>query len=290
LKGDFPDENSKLNTIEQRQVNLLKGDLKEQYNANKKTVEQIGQLQFVKGTKAQPEHYNARIYKRKKFVDDPNNPLPVDWVQDNFVDNFWGGLRTNPGKWVTVPLGHPKLDIAPKELLSNVECKYQQKEEQYCLVFALASALHYVGMVEAAQKLVSIADNTTNMNMEDQINVIKAHMVECAPSIGHFEAFGQLKKRKKKMLKFDDIIQNRTAYPTIVIPVGGDYSTNHAVCVVDDLIFDSTQKFALKLKMSSFNWVVDCKDGVVSFYGGIRFCQRVSSNSQIYARKVKSNW
>ena len=41
--------------------------------------------------------------------------------------------------------------------------------------------------------------------------------------------------------------------------MGKDAGVNHAVCVVDDLIFDSTQHFALKLCRESFDWI--CGDG-----------------------------
>ena len=290
MKTDFPDERSKLTTAEQQQVNLLQGDQKVKYDENVKMVKQIGQLQFVKGTNDRKEHYKARIWKWKQWEDDPDNPYEMTWVQDNFADEFWGGLCVNPGKWVTVPLGASRFDTAPPELLTNVECKYQQKEDEYCLVYALASALYYVGMEESAEKIVSIATSTTNMDPLNQVDVVKAYMVEYAPSIGAYQAFGQLKKRKKTKLKFDDIIKNKTQYPTIVIPVGGDSSTNHAVCVVDDLVFDSTQKFALKLKLASFNWVVGSVGGCNSFYGAICFCRQVTSNCQIYEHDVKSNW
>ena len=44
-----------------------------------------------------------------------------------------------------------------------------------------------------------------------------------------------------------------------MIPKGKDAGVNHAVCVVDDLIFDSTQHFTLKLCHESFDWI--CGEG-----------------------------
>jgi hypothetical protein len=44
-----------------------------------------------------------------------------------------------------------------------------------------------------------------------------------------------------------DLLISKTIYPTVVVPEATDFQTSHAVCVVDDLIFDSTQSFALKL-------------------------------------------
>ena len=228
--------------------------------------------------------------KNKKWIDDPNSPFEEEWVQDNFADEFWGGLRSNPGKWVTVPLGVPRLDTAPIDMLTNIECKYQQDGEEFCLVFALASALHYVGLEEAAQKIASIAEDTTNMSPQDQVDVVQAHMVENAPSIGHTQKFGRFKRRKRGNFDYKDLIKEITKYPTIVIPVGQDGSTNHAVCIVDDLVFDSTQKFALKLQFRSFDWVVGCEGGLESFYGAIRFCLKVKKDSPVYEHEIQSNW
>ena len=42
-----------------------------------------------------------------------------------------------------------------------------------------------------------------------------------------------------------DLLSNPSPHPTIVIPRGKDLSVTHAFCVIDNLIFDSTQKFAL---------------------------------------------
>ena len=46
-----------------------------------------------------------------------------------------------------------------------------------------------------------------------------------------------------------------TEFPTVVVPQGRDGSVNHAVCIVDDLVFDSTQPKALKLCRETLDWV-----------------------------------
>lgn len=222
----------------------------------------------------------------------PDNPQPADYIEENFRQEFWGGLRANVGKWVQVPIGAPRLETAQTEHLTTVDCKYQQKDESYCLVYALASALHYVGLTDAGSKLAAIAERTTDLNPKDQLKVIKAHMMEYAPSIALFEAFGKIKKKKKnEEIKIKDITDNKTKFPTIVIPIGKDYSTNHAVCVVDDLIFDSTQQFALKLKVGAFNWIVGCEEGIESIYGAVRFCRpKEKRYNKLYIHEMRSNW
>ena len=43
-------------------------------------------------------------------------------------------------------------------------------------------------------------------------------------------------KKECEKLTIEDLVKNKTIYPTLVIPSGNDGSTGHAVCVVDDLI------------------------------------------------------
>ena len=59
----------------------------------------------------------------------------------------------------------------------------------------------------------------------------------------------------------------------MVVPQGKDDSVGHAVCVVDDLIFDSTQKYALKLTKESLDWICGA-GGCVGFFA-LRFETKV---------------
>ena len=70
-----------------------------------------------------------------------------------------------------------------------------------------------------------------------------------------------------------DLLSNPSPHPTIVIPRGKDLSVTHAFCVIDDLIFDSTQKFALELCQKSINWICgDC--GCYDIYLAMRFHEK----------------
>ena len=52
----------------------------------------------------------------------------------------------------------------------------------------------------------------------------------------------QVRKPRKKVIKLTikELLENKTIYPTLVIPYGNDGSTGHTICIMDDLIFDST--------------------------------------------------
>jgi hypothetical protein len=46
---------------------------------------------------------------------------------------------------------------------------------------------------------------------------------------------------------------------TIVHPIAKDGSTDHSVCIIDDILFDARFPFALKLKKETFHFVCgDC--------------------------------
>ena len=53
----------------------------------------------------------------------------------------------------------------------------------------------------------------------------------------------------------ESLVQEKSTFPTVVIPRGYDMSVNHAVCVVDDLVFDSTQLKALCLFKETFDGI-----------------------------------
>ena len=83
-----------------------------------------------------------------------------------------------------------------------------------------------------------------------------------------------------------DILAMRDPYPKVVIPRSPDASLGHAFCIVDDLIFDSSQVYALQMRKT----VVAALCGgvhdlayVISFNGSTRAFQQ-------YTRLAKKNY
>ena len=68
----------------------------------------------------------------------------------------------------------------------------------------------------------------------------------------------------------------KTIFPTIVVPEGRNDDDGHAITVVDDLIFDSTQKHALKLYRESLEWTCGFY-GIKDIYFAVRFQQNLSA-------------
>ena len=91
---------------------------------------------------------------------------------------------------------------------------------------------------------------------------------------------------KKDKLSIKDLIKNNPSHPLLVIPRGNDCGVGHAVCMIDDLIFDATQEKALKLSKESFDWVCG-KGGFDGIYVAIKFDSGWKTSP--LKRKAKTN-
>ena len=49
------------------------------------------------------------------------------------------------------------------------------------------------------------------------------------------------------------LLQKFTPFLKLVLPIARDGSTDHAICVVDDLIYDACVDHALKLKIETLD-------------------------------------
>jgi hypothetical protein len=56
-------------------------------------------------------------------------------------------------------------------------------------------------------------------------------------------------------ISLGELVQNKTIFPTMVIPRANDGSAGHAVVVVDDIIFDATLSHAMESCRESFEWI-----------------------------------
>jgi hypothetical protein len=80
-----------------------------------------------------------------------------------------------------------------------------------------------------------------------------------------------------------------TPHLTVVHPKGMDGSADHAVCVVDDIVFDARLTHALKLCEESFDWV--CESWSMAEVGRvIRFCLPHGVPKRKHERTIRRNW
>jgi hypothetical protein len=76
---------------------------------------------------------------------------------------------------------------------------------------------------------------------------------------------------RKRVGKFDLTTETSDRWALVVILLGGDGSIGHAITIIGDLIFDSTQSHALKLGNSSLDWCCANDLGFESIYMAIKF-------------------
>jgi hypothetical protein len=159
----------------------------------------------------------------------------------------------------------------------------------------MASALFYCGFGDDARRLAEQASLLAPLPRMVQIESLREAMPNLVPLIGGHTVLGKRcmgNKKKKRKITWSDLFETMTPYPTLVVPVTEDGKMNHAFCIVDDLIFDSSVPYALKLVMASVEWIYNHQP--VEIFVALRFNQKVSPKGHkvhgTYNRPVHRNW
>lgn len=203
-----------------------------------------------------------------------------------------------PDEWVgpTIEDAMVNTGDAPLELCTKVACIYQQHNNPYCIGYSFASALFYCGFKDGAEWMYNAAPGLSELDYDNQIRQLLSLAKTVVPLIGGARYYGRRTNRHdhcKRRMDWLTLFTVRTPYPTVVIPLLPDGRCTHAFCVVDDLIFDSTNPCALQLRMESVHWLFQGREAVV--HEVYRFMQKVSPSKRnkvkgVYERSMKSNW
>jgi hypothetical protein len=211
--------------------------------------------------------------------------LNPEWISHVFDPRFVGLVKQRPREWIPVPLGDPTLESAPIIIQMRVPISYRQGTQSTCLANSLASALVYLQQGHAGQEVFRLAKNLEHLPQPDALSELCSHLASIGRQRGNCKWFNRkVKKKTTRHLDLSEVLRGFNC-PVIVTPVGSDGSQTHAVCVVDDLIFDSTQERALKLERESFDWIVG--EGVACVGIGISL---MVWPDRWQRRKQKSNW
>ena len=177
-----------------------------------------------------------------------------------------------------VPIGSSWPDLAPLRILSEISLKYPQGHKNLCLVKSLSSVLYYMGLVQESGELNLAAYKYEHLSIEEAYHTLQQDMRQYCPCIGIGMALvlprsvgsRSTKRRRTTKLTLESLLEEKSAFPTVVIPRGTDMCVNHAICVVDDLVFDSTQPKALSLSRETFDWTCG-EDGCEGIHLAVRF-------------------
>ena len=179
--------------------------------------------------------------------------------------------------------------MPPAYLMTDISLQYTQDDKNQCLYKCIASALHYVGLKPAASFFSMSAPLAQSKAGHLAIKGVRQIMQTEAPVIGDCIRYNKkYKKGKLNRISIDEILEIQTIFPTLVVPVGKDQSVNHAICIVDDLIFDSTQLTAFKLTKESLDWICG-GEGVDSILEAYRFNRGYATKEKL-ERSLKKNW
>ena len=276
---------------EEQSIRIYRRGLSEEHQAmwdfNIKQVDQIIALSYNEKEKRYDGH--------KALEEDPTKftvlkDLAIPYLRIWFHPVFLRLVRVSNGEFLKIPLGDANEDVAPKELESTVETNYVQLDKSFCLYYSMASALHYCGCKAAGREVFNHAKKYQHADADTQITKLIELMEKNVPSIGRCMKYNvRTSKKKKRNLELAELCETKTPYPTIVVPQCVDGGINHAVTVVDDLVFDATQSNALKLKEETFEWICVKNDGFQKISKAFRFHKAIKPKMK-WAREIETNW
>ena len=242
---------------------------------------------------------NGKLARREDIL----NPA---WVRYIFKKGFVDTLRLLPGQWYEIPIGSGRklekimkddeasiyLDglLVAKDLKTNVVCEYQQNDNDYCLGYAVASAIKYMGYPEEAQWIVNEAPEWVEKPAREAIKLCATFIRENIPEMGNYRPYNKARTKGAifKMTVTEFIARKDWKTLKIVRPVAEDGSMDHAIAVVDDIIFDARVNYALKLCEESLHII--CGKGGMREIGWIFDFHEGYNTKKKLTRTAQKNW
>jgi hypothetical protein len=276
--GDKPYKDSK---DDESKVEVSDDDVEE--TPKEKAPEPLRKAHFMGFT------YNPDVKKLTKV-----GPLNPEWVQRFFKGVYVNIIMLEPYRWWPMVVGNSRVhDAGPSSasLVPHIPVFYQQLERDQCLIAGPASSLHYCGLSSQGMSLQLQARRFEDLPKEIASIQLREDMRRKVPCIGECVMFNTKTSKNKSIkrnLSIQDLLENRTRFPTVVIPFGRDGYNNHSSRVVDDLIFDSIQPCAMKLCRDSLDWICG-NDGMGSIDVAMRFNAGHGTKEKLSHKDTK-NW
>ena len=308
LNEKFPAADSKMTPAELAEYAAFKETLPDEEKVSLEQtdtlVTQICALQYIPRnpkTSFRYPHGMVAYMNAKKMVKGPgahgkpttrvvNPPLTMEWVRFCFKPAYIRLVMKYPREWHRVEIGNAGAhsEDPPEKYLTPIRVAYPQGENHRCLFLCLASALHYINLTDEAAGIAEASTSAEHTSGSKGVAALRLSMELLAPIVGRPTLFNTGHKKKQRVLSVPDVFEY-TPFPTVLIPIGADGSVNHAVCLVDDLIFDSTLTYALKCTPESMDWICTGQcGGFVGVQQAIRFS--ASINCPPLRRIMDDNW
>ena len=198
-----------------------------------------------------------------------------------FEKHFLYCLQQDPKKWKHVPPGRND-NKEMEDVLTYVTSKFvQEGNERTCLFKSLASAIYYVFEHKKGQKeLKAVASciarpkkSIKSADFKAQLDWIKKILFS-NPDLFETRERVLVSHKKSAAVTFYNPLEMSKTYDrtlTILVPVGTDKCNLHAVCLVDNLVFDSSLKHPMKLLKKSLDWCCNCQGGMIDMKHAVHF-------------------
>jgi hypothetical protein len=209
-----------------------------------------------------PAHWIGYSNQSEKAIQ-----LETAWVVLNFDKRFLSQIKNgckNKAAFVFVSPGDNRShsEEAIKNLATGPKVNYVQTNNQRtCMVYSMASAVHYAGGKQLASEIRNMA---TRFEFK----------------VGAFSCFLQFMERKHKSLKATrikstnfDLLERREESIILTCIRGADGKEDHCIAVYQEWIFDSNFPNALPLSTQSLDLCCSSDDKVTLFHS----CTEVAS-------------
>jgi hypothetical protein len=207
----------------------------------------------IPSAKTQLVGCNCGVYTCLLVLLEHLNPV---WMGQQFDVKFLRMVPTASSragfymKWIYVPVGDARQDKKPPSgLVTKFPVHYTQKNHDTCIFKSVASALHHLNKKQIASVVSSMATKYMHTPAYKQLNKLGsiAQENDCDFLVTKWMT-------RKRVGKFDLKTETSHCWALVVIPLGGDGGIGHAITIVGDLIFNTTQSHALKLGKNSLDW------------------------------------
>ena len=115
----------------------------------------------------------------------------------------------------------------PDHLLTKVACQHLQNDKDYCLMYSLVTALHYMGFASEALILSEHAKDVTMVSQRDALLKTTKLLGQLLPQFGQPSKWN-VKRQKKHVRNFTlpDIVDREqwSPYAMVVLPKANDGS------------------------------------------------------------------
>ena len=179
-----------------------------------------------------------------------------------------------------IPTGDPgDFSEPPSVLQSKVYAKYQQGFKPYCMAYSFASALHYLGFELAAETIANAAKLISTLPPDKAAKQISWMLTFTAPVIAGHTIFGmRTGSGNRRPLHINDVLAEKNRFPFLLVPKGDQGTMTHAICVIDDLIFNAISPKALRLCPRSLHWIFNVDISEIAL--GFKFETKINESGQ----------